>query len=482
MLMNWKRTVAFLLILGLLCAMLASCRKASADGDGTEPILPETLEPIASEKTTDYTADSELTGKVERLRASFSDFRETPAEQFTFSADDGKVTVTGYTGTDTAVRIPAEINGFPVAAIGDGAFSQHTALEKLYIPDSVCTLGEGILTGCHALQALRTPLLGANGQAAQYLGFLFGAASYTDNPRDVPATLSYLEIGGNAEMLADFALFDCNDLLCVSLPAQMKTLGVYSMYQCSRLLAVNTEHLTELKEHALDTCSSLTRLEFGTDLTRIGIGALEGCKGIRTLILPFVGGTPTENNYLGYLFGAETQDFSKGYYPTYLSKVELLSGCTRLGAYAFYECETLSEVILPQTLTSIGVRAFAGCKRLPKIEIPASVEEIRENCFFGCVALQSVSFGQDAALSSVGINAFYYCTALTSVRLPAGLTALPSSCFAGCVSLTDADLGGVETVGKNAFRHCTALTSLTVKEDAFFEEGNTCATALLTAR
>ena len=42
--------------------------------------------------------------------------------QFTFTTNNGVITITGYTGTDSVLVIPSTTNGYPVVSIGDDAF------------------------------------------------------------------------------------------------------------------------------------------------------------------------------------------------------------------------------------------------------------------------------------------------------------------------------------------------------------------------
>jgi hypothetical protein len=42
--------------------------------------------------------------------------------QFTYTASDGTITITGYTGTNGSVTVPSETNGIPVTSIGNSAF------------------------------------------------------------------------------------------------------------------------------------------------------------------------------------------------------------------------------------------------------------------------------------------------------------------------------------------------------------------------
>ena len=69
-------------------------------------------------------------------------FPETGSGQdFAFTNEAGKITITGRTGTAAKVTIPASIGGLPVTAIGDGAFSLDVAMSSVSIPDSVTTIG-----------------------------------------------------------------------------------------------------------------------------------------------------------------------------------------------------------------------------------------------------------------------------------------------------------------------------------------------------
>ena len=466
--MRIKRLIAICLIAVFVCGTLISC-----GGNGEiPPVRTPAPSPISEANQKDYTDDAALLESIVAYRRTFFDMAESDAADFTVEAREGGVAILSYTGSANAVRVPASIGGAAVVAVADHAFRGNTTLTSLYLPDSILSFGEGILADCQSLTSLRTPLLGAAVGQTQYLGYLFGAAGYVDNVIHVPASLKYLELGGGMERLDDYALFESIHLVCLTLPDSMTHVGSYSMYRCSDLVAVNLSGVRSVADHALSACDTLTLIEFGKDVTSIGLGALEGCLNLRRLILPFVGETDTQNNYLGYLFGAEVPDFSKGYYPSYLVEIEVLDGCTAIGDYAFYECTSLTRLTLPEGIESIGVRAFSSCERLEGLVLPATLSSVRESAFYACRSLRTLAFAEGSTLSSLGINAFYGCDALTEIQLPASLTALPASCFADCRALASIDLGGVLQVGKNAFRNCAALTEVKTNGPIKTEKGN----------
>ena len=465
---------------GLMALSLTACRGTPAE---TAEITPPAL--IDAELRIDYTEDPAVLEHVETLQASFEDPTETDASDFTMEETDGGLIVKSYDGSAARVRIPAQVGGVAVVAIADAAFAGKEALTSLYIPDSIRTLGSGILSGASNLQALRTPLLGKSATDTEpYLGYLFfspseqsSTADYRDNPICVPASLKYLEIGGMKNLPA-YALYDCNKLECLRLSETVETVGAFALYNCKSLLAVNVDGLMSLDTYALADCSALTRLDFGTRLTKIGFAALEGCGGLRRMTLPFIGGSATENTYLSYLFGAADVEFSKGYIPPYLFEITV-TAATSLDDCAFYECHTLMHVKLPETLAQIGTRAFAGCVRLEEIVFSTALQRIGENAFFGCYNLKTVIFAENGTLNSMGVNAFYNCVSLAAVSLPLSLKVLPASAFAGCRSLTEVDLGGVESVGKNAFRNCSLLAVVKSGGGVKLEKGNDALKKLL---
>ncbi len=86
----------------------------------------------------------------------FADIPTNP-EDFTYEIIDGKVTITGYTGSDTEVIIPSTIEGYPVISIGGGAFRNCDSLTSVTIPDSVTSIGNSAFSYCDSLTSVTIP-------------------------------------------------------------------------------------------------------------------------------------------------------------------------------------------------------------------------------------------------------------------------------------------------------------------------------------
>ena len=65
--------------------------------------------------------------------------------------------IIGYTGKGGALKLPDEIDGRPVLAIGDEAFFEVDDLIQIEIPDSVTYIGDYAFEGCIGLTELKIP-------------------------------------------------------------------------------------------------------------------------------------------------------------------------------------------------------------------------------------------------------------------------------------------------------------------------------------
>ena len=455
---NMKMKLRSLTALALFCTLLlAGCAKAPTYTP-TDPSA-VTLPDLSDDRTMQ---DDVLHLYEERMDAIFAEATPVSPEVLTYTVnqDTREIMLTGYTGDESVVVLPDSIDGLPVTVIDENAFAEQDGISALYIPDSVTTIGLGAFKKCTALETLRTPVIEV--QEHPYFGALFGAASYEINASEVPDSLTAVILGDGIQSIPAYAFFDCNSITCVRLPKTLTAMESFAFWGCSSLEYLNLADtaLQSIGSRALTDCMALLRFDLPATVTSIGEGVLEGCGSLTAMTLPFVGGSATENTYLGYLFGAASYTFTAGFVPASLQEIVLLEGCTAIPANAFFEVSCLSRITIPETVTSIGLRAFYGCKKLLSVKLPDSLTSIGDDAFHGCIRLQTVEFG--GGLSEIGVQAFMDCLYLKSVSLPQSVTRIPNSCFSGCISLETVTAPGVtsaDEVGLQAYRHCDKLTS-----------------------
>jgi len=73
---------------------------------------------------------------------------------YQYNSDSGEVTITKYNGSESDIVVPAVINGCPVTAIGDQAFTRNDSAASISIPDSVTSIGKWAIYDYNGLQVV----------------------------------------------------------------------------------------------------------------------------------------------------------------------------------------------------------------------------------------------------------------------------------------------------------------------------------------
>ena len=167
------------------------------------------------------------------------------------------------------------------------------------------------------------------------------------------------------------------------------------------------------------------------------------------------------------------------YMTSRLTKVEIGSGVTQIGGYAFTQCHSLKTITIPNTVTTIGNYALNYCYQLQHITIPINVNSIGSYCFQYDYGLKSVSLPK--VVDNIGTYAFAYCGslrrftipytlstmgqyicayayALATVTLPTEVTAMPTYVFRNAGSMTYVKIpAAFASIGNYAFNQCYSL-------------------------
>jgi uncharacterized repeat protein (TIGR03803 family) len=325
--------------------------------------------------------------------------------QFTYTTNNGTLTITGYTGTNDDVVIPSTIDGLSVTSVGTNAFA-YAPINTVSIPNSVTNIGDGTFASCSSLTNVTIPnSVTSIGNGA------FSASSLTS----VTIPNSVTTIG--------YAVFDsCISLTSITIGNSVTNIGDHMFFGCSSLTNVILPNsVTSIGPNAFYDCYYLTSITIPNSVTNIGFSAFRFCTGLTSVTIP---GSATSTSIGDYAFSYSG-----------LTSVMIGNGVTNIGNYSFYYCTNLTSVTISYGLTRIGNFAFAGCFRLSGVTIPDSVTSIGPNAFYDCYDLTSVTIPN--SVTSIGAEAFVDCTGLTNVTIGNGVTNIGSVAFAGCTSLTN---------------------------------------------
>ena len=387
-------------IAGNALAGSASCTEITVDAQnahyrGIDGVLfsadSGTLVIFPYAKTTVYTIPSGVTGIGEQA------FYECAAlEKVVFPEGVREIGEQAFSGC-AALQVPVLPDSLEV--IGAGAFSRCSSFEDLTVPENVTEIGQGAFAYCDRLRTVTLPFVGRTGEQQNgHFGYIFDAETYEENADCVPASLESVTIT-RAGSLYSNAFFGCGHIRSISLPAA----------------------LSYVEERVFSRCGSLTVLEVDSENPDL--------VGVQNCLI----------------------DRRSG---------ELLAGCagsvipedgdlvTVIRSYAFYECDTLTEMTVPDNITWIGPWAFGGCTQLASLSLPfAGTGRAPEAySYFGNIfndgnvpgpgtipgSLKTVEIRSMPTLASY---VFQACYAVETLILPADLAEIEPLAFRDCNQL-----------------------------------------------
>jgi len=195
------------------------------------------------------------------------------------TADGKGQIITGYIGTETAVRIPAKIQGKPVREIGNNAFFNNFTVISVDIPKGVTKIGARAFGNSSQENKTKSKLTAvAIPKGVVEIGnqaFIYSPITAVSLPQ------SLTKLGFNA-----FAVTDISEIV---LPASItdftETKAVFM--NCEKLeKAVLPKGMTIIPEAMFAGCSSLAAITLPASIKVIGPVAFMSCLSLTTITIP----------------------------------------------------------------------------------------------------------------------------------------------------------------------------------------------------
>lgn len=371
-----------------------------------------------------------------------------------------------YTGEDTDIIVPAEIEGKKVTSINlNSSFSYN--VESVTIPDNVRYIGKMTFVSCTSLTSLAIGS-GVTTIESSLIGQFRGCNNLEsitvdenntafDSREDCNAIIrtetNELFAGCKGTKVPDsvvsigrWAFGGCSGLESVVLPDNMESIGSFAFDGCSGLTElIIPDSVTSIGGRAFNNCKNLTSVSIGKGITSIGAYAFYNCSSLKNLTIP-ASVTNIDEAAFRYCSGLEsiTVDSNNEAYDSrnncnaIISKDSgiLIAGC--------------NNTKMPDHVTAIGEGAFSGCSGLTELELPGSLKEIRYGAFDNCSGLTELKLPD--SLEKIGDRAFYNCSGLTEIIIPNSVVSIEKLAFYNCSSMKSVTIpGSVTNIDIDAF-------------------------------
>lgn len=269
-----------------------------------------------------------------------------------------------------------------LTTLGNSCFTDCTVLNNVSVPNSVANWGIGCFAGCNALDTITLPAGLTEIPASTFSHCAFTSFTF------IPSSVTSFGAGAfSSNGFTDFTTF----------PTTVTSIGTECFSGCNSLTSVlKTEIPNVVGEYDnwFKNCAYLTTLSLPDGITAITltnndrlnnldlgrpsrIKGIHYCNALRTLVLPNSVTTVDSSGLikLWYLTSLTLSDsmtevpshmfahdpgWSEGPVLNYLQTLNLGSGITRIGDWAFSGCPNISPLIIPDQVTYIDHNAFDG--------------------------------------------------------------------------------------------------------------------------
>ncbi len=270
---------------------------------------------------------------------------------FTYKITEDGAELTEYSGFETDIEVPTEVNGNKVVKIGDWLFKKNYTVKKVTLPDGIREIGEGAFSECKALETLSIPssvgIIGASAFAgtAWYDGLDGEFVTVGDG-----VAIKYNGNGGD-----------------VTIPSDVKYLSNLFRYSDVEITHITLgEGAVCIGQKAFAGLRSLTGVTFSSTVKEIGAGAFTLCTALCEITIP------------------ET--------------------VTVIREYAFSHCKSLKDVTVRAEITVLETATFYSCDSLETVEFPSTLETVAADSLSSCLSLKQVRFSSGG--TKISPNAF----------------------------------------------------------------------------
>lgn len=357
-----------------------SSTAANGSGEsGDEAAVSETAGSDTASASESVDSDNEYIKEVEEILAGIEplepytsirpeDVPENPESDFIYESAGDYVYITGYQGSSTQVKIPANLGGGTRLIIKGEAFAENTSITWLYLPNTVGDIGDDTFKGCTALQEVYIAGTGSIGNCA-----------FKDCTALRRAEIqSCTELGGSSSSPSGAGVFcGCTSLEEVVFPSDLEVMKTGTFEECVRLKEADLSNtsLIYLAQNAFLDCYSLERISLPVSLQYISGNACLKAYSLTDIQIPEGSTYFVEDNIL---YGYQDEN---GANPDHLECVMCL-----MGAKA-------EEIRIKDGTKTLTFKGIALDPYIRTVIIPDSVERLDDSALYWLSNMERLELG-----------------------------------------------------------------------------------------
>ena len=230
------------------------------------------------------------------------------ADDILFTKDKTKLVAYPAGKTDESYSVPDTVK-----IIGDGAFSNVSALKTIDLPNGVTTIGSAAFEYCYALSGIDIPAsvtevgwrafsgcyqnasINVDSKNANYCsvdGVLFNIDKTELIRYPAANTNSEYVIPHTVKTICDDAFSGAYNLETIDIPNSVTSIAAYSFNECRALASIEIPaSVTEINDGIFSGCTILTSITLPNTIKKIGSYVFDACMALTDV---YFDGTPVE--------------------------------------------------------------------------------------------------------------------------------------------------------------------------------------------
>ena len=331
------KILSLALVFIMLFSSLFACEELQLNSDSPDDDAADDAD-LENEEPDDEEKETENSQKNESGDGGFSIPQKVLSDDTTFTEgvfkyavyDDDTAVIIEHTGNELEIVVPDTLGGYPVVAIGSGAFYENAIATSVKFGSKLEIIGSSAFNGCQMLEKVEIP---------ETVWAIYPDA-FTDTPWYKSLTKDEFVIVGDSVLLK----YNGNDTKVV-IPDTVKHLSAVFLGN-ETIKDVTIPDSVYTVGCAAFSSSTVTRVTLGKNVVMLDDSAFAYCYDLHYINMP------DSLKHIGpYAFVSCTG----------LNYIKIGKNVETIDAYAFYRASRFSYLYLPKSIKTIGDYAFEDC-------------------------------------------------------------------------------------------------------------------------